>query len=52
MLALLVPVLVVVIAARRHGFPARREGEAGSDAFAAPEPTVEAPEFTSASPRP
>lgn len=50
-LALLVPVLVVVIAARRHGFPARR-AEVGSDAVEAPEPTVEAREFTSASPRP
>lgn len=48
-LALLVPVLVVVAAARRHGFPARR---AHSGPEVAPELTEYAKEFTSASPRP
>ncbi|TGB12063.1 MFS transporter [Streptomyces sp. MZ04] len=50
-LALLVPVLVVVVSARGHGFPARRPG-AGPDAARAPELTEETKEFTSASPRP
>ncbi|MEV0321459.1 MFS transporter [Streptomyces sp. NPDC050658] len=50
-LVLLVPVLLMVLAARRHGFPARRP-EAGPDAAQAPEPDPSAPEFTSASPRP
>ncbi|MEU4998619.1 MFS transporter [Streptomyces sp. NPDC021622] len=50
-LALLVPVLVVVAAARRHGFPARRAA-AHSGPDAAPELTEYAKEFTSASPRP
>ncbi|MFE0133036.1 MFS transporter [Streptomyces sp. NPDC059037] len=50
-LTLLVPVLVVVAAARRHGFPARRAA-AQSGPGAAPELAEYAKEFTSASPRP
>lgn len=50
-LALMVPVLVVVVVARRHGFPAGRAA-AGTDAAGAPEPALVAGEFTSASARP
>ncbi|MFD4475712.1 hypothetical protein ACFWPU_06310 [Streptomyces sp. NPDC058471] len=42
---------VVVTAAHRHGFPARRAA-AGSGATGAPEPALDAREFTPVSPRP